>query len=137
MFLSVLLLLTLCTQATAAARRYDLLVQGALDSELQPLLSALEDKRLVQIDAWTFWTGRIAGKRVVISRTEVGPLNAASATALGISYFHPLAVINQGTAGGHNRELRLWDIVVGERTTDFSGLETKHGDNGTGVRMER
>jgi adenosylhomocysteine nucleosidase len=137
LFLSVLLLLTFCTQVSAAARRYDLLVQGALDSELQPLLRALEDKRLVQIDAWTFWTGRIAGKRVVISRTEVGPLNAASATALGIRYFHPLAVINQGTAGGHNRELKLWDIVVGERTTDFSGLETKHGDNGTGVRMER
>src|SRR5207249_3122677 len=72
--LAAILLLAVCTSATAAAQRYDLLVQGALDSELQPLLSALEGARQVQLDAWTFWTGRIAGKRVVVSRTEVGPL---------------------------------------------------------------
>jgi adenosylhomocysteine nucleosidase len=135
--LLVILLLSFSVRASAAPHRYDLLVQGAVDSELQPLLGALEGARLVQIDAWTFWTGRIKDKRVVISRTEVGPLNAAVATALGIRYFHPRAVINQGTAGGHNRDLKLWDIVVGERTTDFSGLDTKHGDEGTGVRMER
>src|SRR5437868_12530544 len=128
LFCSALLVLALCTSVSAAARRYDLMVQGALDSELQPLLRALEGARQVQIDAWTFWTGRIAGRRVVVSRTEVGPLNAAAATALGIRYFHPRAIINQGTAGGHNRELRLWDIVVGERTTDFSGVEQTHGD---------
>jgi adenosylhomocysteine nucleosidase len=135
--LAAILLLALCTSASAAAQRYDLLVQGALDSELQPLLSALEGARQVQLDAWTFWTGRIAGKRVVISRTEVGPLNATAATALGIRYFRPRAIINQGTAGGHNRALQLWDIVVGERTTDFSGIEQTHGDVGTGVRVER
>ena len=135
--LSAILLLVVCAPAAATAQRYDLMVQGALDSELRPLLAALEGKHEVQLDAWTFWTGRIGGRRVVISRTEVGPLNAAAATAVGIRYFHPRAVINQGTAGGHNRELQLWDIVVGERTTDFSGLEQKHGDADTGVRLER
>lgn len=134
--LSVIILIALCAPATAA-KHYDLMVQGALDGELQPLLSALEGRRLVQIDAWTFWTGRIAGKSVVVSRTEVGPLNAAAATAIGIRLFRPRAIINQGTAGGHNRELKLWDIVIGERTTDFSGLGQTHGDSGTGVRFER
>jgi adenosylhomocysteine nucleosidase len=132
----VIILIALCAPGTAA-KRYDLMVQGALDSELQPLLSALEGRRLVQIEAWTFWTGRIAGKSVVLSRTEVGPLNAAAATAIGIHVFRPQAIINQGTAGGHNRELKLWDIVIGERTTDFSGLGQTHGDSGTGVRFER
>jgi adenosylhomocysteine nucleosidase len=135
--LSTLIVLAICAPASAATRRYDLLVQGALDSELQPLLAALEGSRRIQLDAWTFWTGRLAGKRVVISRTEVGPLNAAAATALGIRHFRPRAIINQGTAGGHNRELKLWDIVIGERTTDISGLAQKHGDSGTGVQFER
>jgi adenosylhomocysteine nucleosidase len=134
--LTIIILLALCAPASGA-KHYDLMVQGALDSELQPLLSALEGRRVVQLDAWTFWTGRIAGKSVVISRTEVGPLNAAAATAIGIRYFQPRAVINQGTAGGHNRDLKLWDIVIGERTTDFSGLGQTHGDSGTGVRFER
>lgn len=134
---AILLLALLCAPASAGAKRYDLLVQGALDSELQPLLSALEGSRKVQIDAWTFWTGRIGDKRVVISRTEVGPLNATAATTLGIRYFRPAAIINQGTAGGHKRELKLWDIVIGVRTVDFSGIEQTHGDAGTGVRLER
>jgi adenosylhomocysteine nucleosidase len=136
-FLHVLVWVVLCTPVAAVPKSYDLLVQGALDEELKPLLSALEDPRKVQIDAWTFWTGRIAGKRVVISRTEVGTLNAVAATVLGIHHFHPRAIINQGTAGGHNRELKLWDIVIGERTTDFSGVVQTHGDAGTGVRLER
>lgn len=134
---SVIILLAVAAPAEGATRRYDLLVQGALDSELQPLLSALEGRREIKIEAWTFWTGRLAGKRLVVSRTEVGPLNAAAATALGIRHFRPRAVINQGTAGGHNRELKLWDIVIGQRTTDISGLGQLHGDAGTGVRLER
>jgi hypothetical protein len=50
-------------------------VQGAIDYELQPLLDALEGRRSRQISAWTFWEGRIGAKRVVVSRTEVDPIN--------------------------------------------------------------
>ena len=49
----------------------DLLIQGAVDSELAPLLAALRDKKEVHVAAWTFWTGQIGSKSVVISRTEV------------------------------------------------------------------
>ncbi len=133
--LFAIILLLLCAPAFGA-KHYDVMVQGAVDGELQPLLSALEGRRLVQIDAWTFWTGRIAGKSVVISRTEVGPLNATAATVIGIRFFRPGVVINQGTAGGHNRQLKLWDIIIGERTTDFSGLRQTHGDSGSGMRFE-
>ena len=44
--------------------------------------AALAGKEQIQIAAWTFWRGRIAGKTVVVSRTEVGPVNAAAATTL-------------------------------------------------------
>ncbi|MCK7496477.1 MAG: hypothetical protein MZW92_40405 [Comamonadaceae bacterium] len=53
----------------------------------------------IQIAAWTFWRGRIAGKTVVVSRTEVGPVNASTATTLAIVNFRPRLIINQGTAG--------------------------------------
>jgi len=111
----------------------DLLVQGAMDSELQPLLAALENKQEVRIAAWSFWIGKIGRKSVVISRTDVGPINAAASTALGIERFQPAIVINQGTAGGSNFDLRLWDIVLGERTTDYSAFKSEHGDAGTGT----
>src|SRR5215470_4470361 len=95
------------------AQKVDLMVEGAVDGELQPLLAALKEKKEITIASWTYWTGKIGAKSVVISRTEMGPINAAAATALGIERFHPAAVINQGTAGAHDPALSLWDIVVG------------------------
>src|SRR5206468_510624 len=99
-----------------------LLVQGAVDWELQPLLAALEEKREIQLASWTFWRGKIGGKSVVISRTEVGPINAAAATTLAILTFHPQLVINQGTAGANDPQLKVYDIIVGESAVDYGAF---------------
>ena len=120
--------LLLCWPASGA----DLLIQSAVDYELQPLLSALRNKKEVHIAAWTFWTGKLGGKSVVISRTDVGPINAAASTALGVQHFRPKAIINQGTAGAHDPQLQLWDIVVGEKTTDYSAFRSERGELGAG-----
>jgi adenosylhomocysteine nucleosidase len=128
-----LLVFFLLLSSPGSAQKVDLLIQGAVDFELQPLLAALKSKKEVTLGAWTFWTGSIGSKSVVISRTEVGPINAAGATALGIEKFHPAAVINQGTAGAHNVNLALWDIVVGEKTTDYGAFKSAHRDKGAGI----
>ena len=113
------------------------MVQGAVDTELQPLLGALEGKEQIQIGAWTFWRGRIAGKTVVVSRTEVGSVNAATATALAIVNFRPRLIINQGTAGAAIPDLKLFDIVVGEATVDYGVFRSTHADAGAGVDLSR
>src|ERR1700693_5628042 len=100
----------------------DVLVQGAIDDEVQPLLGALADAREIQLAAWTFWRGRIGGKSVVVSRTEAGPINAAASTTLGILTFSPGIVINQGTAGAHDPQLKIFDILVGQSTVDFGAF---------------
>jgi len=115
----------------------DLVVQGAVDSELQPLLAALEEKETIQIAAWTFWRGRIGTHRVVVSRTEVGPMNASVATALAIAHFRPALIINQGTAGALDPELRVFDIVVGESSVDYGAFRSTHADAGAGVDQAR
>jgi adenosylhomocysteine nucleosidase len=115
----------------------DIVVQGALDSELQPLLAALEDKERIQIAAWTFWRGRIGGKRVLVSRTEVGPINAVAATTLAVIHFKPKLIINQGTAGANDPELKVFDIVVGESTVDYGAYRSAHADAGQGIDMSR
>jgi adenosylhomocysteine nucleosidase len=111
---------------------YDVLLQAAIEPELQPLLAALEESQEVRIGAWTFWTGKMKGKSVVVSRTEVGPINAAAVTALGIHIFHPAAVINQGTAGASIPDLHLGDLVLGERTIDYSAFVSEHAGAGEG-----
>jgi adenosylhomocysteine nucleosidase len=126
--------------ATAPAQPHpaaDLVVQGAVDTELQPLLGALAGKEQIQIGAWTFWRGRIAGKTVVVSRTEVGSVNASTATALAIVNFRPRLIINQGTAGAAIPDLKLFDIVVGEATVDYGAFRSTHADAGAGVDLSR
>lgn len=132
-----LLVLLVLGALCASAGRIDFLIQGALDSEIQPLIAALDGRREVRLGIWTFWTGRIGRSLVAISRTDMGPINAVGATMEGIRRFRPKAIINQGTAGAHNPELKLWDIVVGEKTVDYSALRSSHGDPGTGIRPER
>jgi adenosylhomocysteine nucleosidase len=133
----LLAILFLAAWSACAAQKVDLMVEGAVDGELQPLLAALKDKKEITIASWTYWTGRIGAKSVVISRTEMGPINAAAATALGIERFHPAAVINQGTAGAHNPQISLWDIVIGESTTDYSAFKSAEAPKGAGVDPAR
>ena len=66
-----------------------------------------------RVSGWTFWRGTIDGYPVVISKTLKGMENAAAATALAAERYHPVAIINQGTAGGHVPELHVYDIVLG------------------------
>jgi len=115
----------------------DIVVQGALDSELQPLLAALEGKEQIQIAAWTFWKGKIGDKRVIISRTEVGSINAVASTTLAIVNFKPKLIINQGTAGANDPELKVFDIVVGEAAVDYGAFRSAHADAGQGIDMSR
>jgi len=115
----------------------DIVVQGALDVELQPLLAALEDKREIQLAAWTFWRGKIAGRTVVISRTEVGPINAVVATTLAITHFRPRLVINQGTAGANDPDLKVFDIIIGESTVDYGAFRSAPAKAGEGVQLSR
>jgi adenosylhomocysteine nucleosidase len=117
---------------TPDATQVDVVIQGAGDAEVAPLVASLSDATRIQIAAWTFWRGRLAGKRVVISRTEVGPINAVAATTLAIMTFHPRLIINQGTAGATGPDERVFDIIAGEATVDYGGFTTSHAEAGEG-----
>ncbi len=121
----------------AAAAPVDVMVQGSGDWELGPLLQALEKKHEVKLQSWTYWTGRIGKLSVVISRTGEGPVNATASTIVAIEQFHPKLIIDQGTAGGHDPDLHVYDIVVGEKTIDCSAVMSDHGDTGSGVDPNR
>jgi adenosylhomocysteine nucleosidase len=122
---------------SSATAPVDVLVQGAIELEVRPLLDALDGAEEIQLAAWTFWRGRMSGKSVVVSRTEVGPINAAAATTLGILAFRPALVISQGTAGAHDPDLRIFDLVLGRASTDFGGFESTGARLGEGVSMSR
>ncbi len=110
-----------------------LLLSGAMDIEMQDMVKALTDKKEYTIGQWYFAAGKLDGYPVVVSRTEQGIANAGVATALAVKYFDPIAVINQGTSGGHDPALHTSDIVLGEYTIPSSAWRTKASAKGAGV----
>jgi adenosylhomocysteine nucleosidase len=100
------------------------IVQGAMDVEVRKLAAALESPVEERVGGWTFWRGTIGGAPVVVSKTLKGMENAAAATALAIERYHPSAIINQGTAGGHDPALHVSDIVIGLETVNIGSFKT-------------
>ncbi|WP_410207709.1 5'-methylthioadenosine/S-adenosylhomocysteine nucleosidase [Fusobacterium sp.] len=107
-----------------------ILVQGAMDIEVDTLVQALEKPQKEQVGAWTFWKGKIGDKDVIVSRTEVGIANAAASTTIGILKYSPTVIINQGTAGGHDPKLHAADIVLAKKIINMGAFRTEPKEYG-------
>jgi adenosylhomocysteine nucleosidase len=118
--------------ANVATRPRPIVVQGAMDIEVRTLVEALDESKEEQVDGWTFWSGTIGGVPVVVSKTLKGTANAAAATAVAAGRFHPVAIINQGTAGGHDPALHVSDIVLGATAVNIGAFKTGTRRHGAG-----
>jgi adenosylhomocysteine nucleosidase len=109
-----------------------ILVQGAMPVEVERLAGRLADVQRERVGGWNFWSGRLDGHPVVVSRTMKGIANSAAATVLAVERFRPIAIINQGTAGGHDPSLRLYDIVIGTSSVSLTAFKSPHRPPGKG-----
>src|SRR5262245_53308094 len=98
--------------AGAAEGSRPVIVQGAMEVEVRRLATVIDNPTEEKIQAWTFWRGTIDGYPVIVSKTLKGLANAAAATSIAADRYRPIAIINQGTAGGHEAPLTVLLIVV-------------------------
>ncbi|HZT78130.1 MAG TPA: 5'-methylthioadenosine/S-adenosylhomocysteine nucleosidase [Vicinamibacterales bacterium] len=132
-FASVLVLLA--AEAMAIAQTVPprpVLVQGAMTIEVQQLASRLEHATEEHVAGWVFWRGTIDGYPVVVEKTQKGVANAAAATAIAIDKYQPVAIINQGTAGGHDPALHNYDIVVATTAVSMTAWRSPFREAGKG-----
>ena len=115
---------------TSAAQ--PVVVQGAMDVEVRKLAAGLANAREERIREFRFWIGTVNGYPVVVSKTLKGMENAAAATALAAERYHPAAIINQGTAGGHQPDLHVFDIVLGVEAVNLGSFKTGYRARGDG-----
>lgn len=54
----------------------------------------------------------------------MGIIHSAIATMIGINEFKPDVVVNQGTAGGHTRDINVGDIIIGETAVYLNNPRT-------------
>jgi adenosylhomocysteine nucleosidase len=108
------------------------IVQGAMDLEVKKFASRLDNVSVEAIGGWTFWRGTLDGYPVIVSKTMKGVSNSAAATAIAAERYHPVAIVNQGTAGGHVPELHVYDIVLGKYSVDLGAFKTAYRKPGQG-----
>lgn len=110
-----------------------ILIQGAMDVELQEYIQKLQNVVQKNIDGFQFWLGNLEGVPVIISKTNIGEINAGVATTLAIRSFTPDLIINQGLIGGYPRSLHRDDIVVANKIINASAVTAPNLPAGSGV----
>lgn len=109
-----------------------ILIQGAMLIELKHILESLENKAEMDIQGYKFWKGNMYGKLIIVSKTDIGSINATIATTIGILKFRPHAIINQGIAGACNRNVHKYDVVLGKNCTNTNCYKTRKREKGQG-----
>lgn len=85
---------------------------GAMEEEVRILRDRLENRKEQTIAKSEFTTGEIDGQEVVLLKSGIGKVNAAMSTTLLNQIFKPDYIINTGSAGGFNPDLKVGDIVI-------------------------
>lgn len=88
-------------------------ILGAMDIELEALLSDMKEKESEQISGFTFFKGKIENREVVIAKCSVGKVAAALCTQAMILRYHPSLLLNTGVAGTLTTALSVTDVAVG------------------------
>lgn len=91
-------------------------VIGAMLPEIELLRSRLQDTTVHTVGAFTLYEGRLNGKRIILTLSGIGKVNAAVATTLAVQRFGADYVINTGSAGGLAGGLAVGDVVIGSET---------------------
>lgn len=93
--------------------------------EIKNIMDTFEERDIYEL---TFVKGKINGKKVIVVKCGIGKVNAARTTQILIDNFKISKVINIGAAGGINPELKIQDIVIGEKIVQYDFDTTSAGD---------
>ncbi len=110
-----------------------ILLQGAMEVEINYFKEIIEDLEEVTIYGYEFLKGNFEGYPIIISKTKVGLIETSIATFIGITNFNPIIVINQGTAGACNKTQDIGDIVIGNKCININSFITKHKEEKQGL----
>ncbi|MEL3971774.1 5'-methylthioadenosine/S-adenosylhomocysteine nucleosidase [Rossellomorea oryzaecorticis] len=119
--------------AAEAKEQQPIIVQGPMPIEAEKLADRLEDVKEEKSGSFVFYKGKLDGYPVIIAKTGKGMENTAAATAVAIEKYNPAAIINQGTSGGHDPGLHVFDIVLGKRTVNLGSLKTGSLNENEGI----
>ena len=86
----------------------------AMDKEFALLEDLLQDKQDVSRQGFRIAAGRVEDKEVVLMKSGIGKVAAATGVNLLQYDYAPQALINSGVAGGMDSCLEVGDVVAGD-----------------------
>lgn len=88
---------------------------GAMPEEMEKIISAIENKEIVERGSRIYYRGELFGQEVVAVFSRWGKVAAATTAANLILEFNVDRIIFTGVAGAISHELNVGDIVIGQR----------------------
>ena len=85
---------------------------GAMNTEVETLISALTDKQETVVAGSHFFSGKLGSTDAVVVMCGIGKVAAAICAQALIDTFHPDVLINTGVAGGVADGLAQGDLVI-------------------------
>ncbi|MGD6962469.1 5'-methylthioadenosine/S-adenosylhomocysteine nucleosidase [Fictibacillus phosphorivorans] len=110
-----------------------IIIQGPMPIEAENFAKRLKNVKEETSGNFVFYKGTLNNYPVIVVKTGKGMENTAAATAIAIEKYKPAAIINQGTSGGHDPSLNVFDIVLGKRTVNLGSLKTPHKEANEGI----
>lgn len=110
-----------------------ILIEGATNIEIEYFLANIDSLEKNIIFGYEYFIGNLGSNKIIISKTNVGVVNATIATVFGVTNFKPDIVINQGIAGAHTRDLHIGDIVIGDKCVNIEAYKTPAKLQGEGT----
>lgn len=109
-----------------------ILIVAAMNSEIDYLVDKIEKCKIVEKTPYKFYEGELQNYPVVLVKTNIGLVNAASATTLAIEKYNPLIILNEGTAGGITENKHKKDIIIGTEVFNINSYKTPYKELGEG-----
>ena len=106
----------------------DIGIIGAMQSEVEGLISKLSSVSSERISGMDFYTGELYGKRVAIVRCGIGKVFASMCAEAMILKYSPSLIVNTGVGGAIADGLRATDTVVANRLVQHDMDTSPLGD---------
>ena len=87
---------------------------GAMEQEVETLLSLLEERNTTTHAGVAFHEGRLDGKDVVVVQCGIGKVNAALCVQMLCDFYQVTHLVNTGIAGSLDAALDIGDLVISE-----------------------
>ncbi len=85
---------------------------GAMDIEVDGLVSSMRNITTKEISGVIFYTGTIENTQVVVAKCGIGKVFASICAQTMIMEYHPDVIINSGVAGTLTKELKVLDVAI-------------------------